>query len=78
MARAPVSGLALPRPSSDTVSAGSFTAAMQKLEQADRRNAKLNSTPNFPAVILLAEDGSSWRVTVGTDGVLRTTAVPHT
>ncbi|HEV8502934.1 MAG TPA: hypothetical protein VGR63_15270 [Casimicrobiaceae bacterium] len=54
-----------------------FNAAMQQLEQGLAGVATQGGTPAFPAVILTAADGSSWRVLVQPDGTLTTSAVPR-
>lgn len=68
--------LRLPRTGPGTITRGvDFDNAMQQLEQADARTVKLGTTPAFPALILTAPDGGSWRVMVEDNGQLRTTAV---
>jgi hypothetical protein len=67
--------LKLPRAAGTVVRGTDYDAAMQLIERADAGNLKLGTTPALPALILTAADGSSWRLTVGTDGVLHTAAV---
>jgi len=66
--------LRLPRAGA-TASGAVFNDAMQQLEQSDAGNAKQGSAPAFPGIILTAADGSSWQVTVATNGQLQTVQV---
>jgi hypothetical protein len=68
--------LKLPRAAPGSVpKASSFDDAMQQLERADAQNVKQGTTPNLPALILTAANGSSWRVNVSDDGTLYATLV---
>lgn len=69
--------LRLPRAGASVALGRDFDAAMEMLERADARNVKTETTPNLPAVILTASDGSSWRLVVDPGGALRTVAVPR-
>ena len=69
--------LRLPRAGGGVVDGAAFNAAMQQIERADTANLKTGQTPNLPAIILTAGDGSSWRITVSAAGVLQTAAVPR-
>ena len=77
MSRAPhPTTLRLPRMGSSSPAA-LWDQTMEQLERADARSVKTRETPTLPAVILIAADGSTWRVTVSAAGVLTTTAVPR-
>lgn len=77
MSRAPPpTTLRLPRMGNSSPSAV-WDQTMQQLEQADAKNVKERQTPTLPAVILVAPDGSAWRLTVSPAGALTTTAVPR-
>jgi hypothetical protein len=51
--------------------------AFTLLEAADLQNVKRNQETAFPSILLVADDGSTWRVTVSTTGVLTTAQVPR-
>ena len=69
------SSLRLPRANIGVVKASDFDNAMQMIERADAVDVKLGQTPTFPAVILVASDGSTWRLVVEPGGALATTPV---
>jgi hypothetical protein len=54
----------LPRLTGSSPDAGVVNAAFTILEQADTQNVKRNMETPFPSLLLLAPDGSSYRVTV--------------
>lgn len=69
------SALRLPRAGAGAVTGPAFDDAMQQLERALAVAVREGTTPSLPALILTAADGSSWRVTVATNGQLRSSAV---
>lgn len=65
----------LPRAVGRAPSKEEFDGAMLQLEAADAATVKQGVTPALPGLILMASDGSSWRVVVDPGGALRTVAV---
>lgn len=72
----PANTVRLPR-AEGRVQPDDFNSAMQLIEQMNNGTLKQGSTPTMPAVILLAADGSAWRLSVQPDGSLTTSAVPR-
>jgi len=59
------------------LSPATFDQAMDQLERADRENLKRGTVPVLSGIILVASDGSSWRLGVDAAGALTTTVVPR-
>jgi hypothetical protein len=57
--------------------AGSIDERLAIIAAALNRKADAVSVPVYTAVVLLATDGSQWRLTVDTGGSLRTQQVPR-
>ena len=54
---------------------GSLNQRLQQLAQSISQKADVTLEPTYAAVLLMAPDGSTWRVTVSAAGVLTTAQV---
>jgi hypothetical protein len=57
---------------------GSLDQRLSMLAEAMSRKANMSDEPVYAAVMLIAPNGSTWRLSVSNTGALSTTAVPRT
>jgi hypothetical protein len=69
-------GLRLPRLQGQTQGTEIINGAFTMMERADLQNVKKNIEPSFPSLLLLAPNGSSYRITVDNTGALVAVQVP--
>lgn len=71
--------MALPAPAAPFVAPGSgpIEQRLSQLAAAISRKADVTTEPVYNSIILIAPNGSPWRVSVSNTGVLGVTAVPR-
>lgn len=69
--------LRLPRVPSKGGQSDPVNQAFGLLEQADAQNLKRGQEIALPSLLLTADDGSTWRITVAGDGQLTASQVPR-